>query len=60
MEVAVTPRTIAVFAAGLAIPCHFVAAILPLLPPITRNVKFAEAANRLERGVREEIVPDTK
>src|SRR5689334_21619782 len=30
--------------------CHF----LPLLPPITRNVKLRETANRLELGIRAE------
>jgi hypothetical protein len=39
---------LAVSCRDLAIRCHFLAAIVPLLPPITRNVKFAVAANRLE------------
>ena len=51
---------IAVFAAHLAIRCHFFAAIVPLLPPITRNVKFARGANRLEFGTHEENVSETK
>ncbi len=44
-------------------PCHPLplrCQIVPLLPPIARNVTFAQAANRLECGVREEIAPDTK
>ena len=34
--------------------------MLPLLPPITRNVKLPKPANRLEFGVREEATPDTR
>src|SRR5689334_6005574 len=50
----------AVFAADRAIRCHFLAAIVPLLPPITQNVKFSRAANRLELRMREEDGLDTK
>jgi len=41
-------------------PCRDLAAILPLLPPITRNVKLAIPANRLESGIREEETPDAQ
>src|SRR5690348_17687166 len=51
-------QNVAVFVAHRAIRCHFLAAILPLLPPITRNVTFAEAAKRLEFSIREEIARD--
>src|SRR5690348_5060344 len=37
-------------------PCRF----LPLLPPITPNVKSSIPANPLEFGIREEATPDTK
>jgi len=53
-------QNLAVFAAHLAIRCHFLAAIVPLLPPVTRTVTFVWAANRLECGIREEITPDAK
>jgi hypothetical protein len=47
VDMAATAHNVAVFAADLAIRCHFVAAILPLLPPITPNVTLAWVANRL-------------
>ena len=54
------PPILAVFATHLAISLPFLAAILPFLPPITRNVKFMWGANRLEIRVREEDSPDTR
>jgi hypothetical protein len=50
---------LAVFAADLAIRCHFLAAILPFLPPITPNVKLPIHATRLEFGIRAEVASDT-
>ena len=44
-------------------PCHSLphrCRILPLLPPITRNVKLPIPATRLESGIREETTPDAK
>src|SRR5690349_24921668 len=52
-----TPPNLAVFAIPLATSLPFLAAILPLLPPITRNVTLPRAANRLEFGVRAEAAP---
>src|SRR5690349_1805007 len=48
------------FAIPLATSLPFLAAILSLLPSIARNVKFAETANRLECGIREENALFTK
>src|SRR5690242_14806886 len=56
-------RNVAVFAAHLATSCRFChppCRFLPLLPPITPNVKFLQAANRLEFGIREETILDTR
>src|SRR5690348_18333760 len=63
-----TRPNVAVFAIYLAtslpLRCHFVAtslpllaAILPLLPPITRNVKLPISANQLELRMCEEVMP---
>jgi hypothetical protein len=38
----------------------FLAAILPLLPPITRNVKLPDRPNRLECGIRDRSALETK
>ncbi|HST87929.1 MAG TPA: hypothetical protein VLJ14_06070 [Ktedonobacterales bacterium] len=57
----ISPRTLAVFAAGIAIRCHilpFLARSLPLLPPRTRNVTFTGAAKPLELRIRAEDAPD--
>jgi hypothetical protein len=51
---------LAVFAAGLATLLPPLAAILPFLPPITRNVRFAWTANRLEFSVWGKNRPDAK
>jgi hypothetical protein len=51
---------LAVFATHLAISLPLFAAILPLLPSITPNVKLPDRANRLECGIGEENTPDTK
>src|SRR5690242_7763435 len=40
----------------LPLRCRF----LPLLPPITRHVKFVCGANRLECGIGEENAPNAK
>ena len=53
-----SPPNHAVFATCVAVFCRDLAGSLPLLPPITPNVKLSQAANRLECGVREEIAPD--
>jgi hypothetical protein len=54
------PPNLAVSAAHRATVLPFLAAILPLLPPTTRNVTLPRAANRLECGIREESAPDAK
>jgi len=56
MERPETAPAVAIFAAGLATSCQ----ILPLLPPITPNVKSHWRANRLEFRVREERDADHK
>jgi len=38
----------------------FLAAIVPFLPPITRNVKLPRAAKPLQFGIREEYALDTQ
>jgi len=52
MDASTPPHILAVFAADRAIRCHFLAAILPPLPAITRNVTLPQAANPLEFGMR--------
>jgi len=58
MDAAGTAHILAVFAADLATCCH----ILPFLPPITRNDKLSERANRLEFSNRDgsEAEPNVK
>jgi hypothetical protein len=50
----------AVFAAHLATSLPFLATIVPLLPPITPNVKSPWVANRLEFDVCEESHADQR
>jgi hypothetical protein len=45
---------------SVAVSCHFLAAMLPFLPPRTRNVTLPPPANRLEFSIREEDTPDTR
>jgi hypothetical protein len=59
-ERARSPPSLAVFAAHLATLLPLLAAILPLLPPKTQNVKFAWPANPLEFHIREEDATDRK
>ena len=47
-------------ACNFAVLAAHVATFLPPLPPITRNVKLPDRANRLEFGMREEDVPGTQ
>ena len=54
MDAPTPPHILAAFAADLAIRCHFLAAILPPLPPRTQNAKSPQAANPLEFGMRVE------
>src|SRR5690348_11781383 len=61
LDAPVAFRNVAVFAAYLATSCRFChppCGFLPLLPPITPNVKFLQAANRLEFGIRGETARD--
>ena len=63
LDTPTSTQTLAVFAAHLATSCRFChphCRFLPLLPPITRNVKLLRAANPLEFGIRAENVPDTR
>ncbi len=50
----------AVLAAHVATFLPLSCRILPPLPPITRNVKLPDRANRLEFGMREEDAPGTQ
>src|SRR5689334_19714178 len=59
MEPAKTRPNLAAFVAHLATSLPFLAAILPPLPPITRNVKLSRGANRLECGIGRENAPGT-
>jgi hypothetical protein len=45
---------------SVATSLPFLAAILPLLPPITRNVKLADRATRLECGSRDRSEVETQ
>src|SRR5690348_14306824 len=60
VNVAATAHSVAVFAPDLATLLPPLAAILPLLPPVTRNVTFMWATNRLECGIREESDADAQ
>jgi hypothetical protein len=53
VKVAATSPNRAVFAAHRAVSCRDLARSLPLLPPITRNVKLSDRATRLEFGIQD-------
>src|SRR5579859_8100698 len=61
LDTPASPQNVAVFAADLATFCRFChphCRLLPLLPPITRNVKLPIPANRLEFSIRAQSVAD--
>jgi hypothetical protein len=60
VEVVATPPNLAVLAAHRATSLPLLAAIVPLLPPRTRNVTLPKAAKPLEFGGRAEDAPEAK